>query len=66
MEANRIRIGTRRTGSRPGALAGLRYGIRLRRLERARRAHALRVNGARAPYVSGSEHAHMLRPPKAF
>jgi hypothetical protein len=40
--------------------------IRRRRRERARRAHALRESGARAPYVPGSEHTHMLPPARGF
>jgi hypothetical protein len=41
-------------------------GVRRRRQERARRAHALRVNGAGASFVPGSEHTHVLRGPKGF
>jgi len=51
---------------RPSRLALLREGIRRRRRERARRAHALRESGIHAPYVPGSEHTHMLRRGKGF
>jgi hypothetical protein len=51
------------TATRPRRrrLAELRLRIRQRRLDRAARAYSLRVSGARAPFVSGSEHTHMLR-----
>jgi hypothetical protein len=45
---------------RPNRMTLLREGIRRRRRERARRAHALRESGVQAPYVPGSEHTHML------
>jgi hypothetical protein len=63
MEAHAGTIGI---GSRQGVrrrrrrLAHLRQALRQRRRERALRAHALRVSGAHAPYVTGSEHTHML------
>ena len=47
-------------------LALFRDGIRRRRQERARRAHALRDSGSRTPYVPGSEHIYMLRRGKGF
>jgi PleD family two-component response regulator len=47
-------------------IARMRERIRQRRRERARRAHELRTSGPRAPFVSGSEHTHMLLGPKGF
>jgi hypothetical protein len=64
--AGTISIGTRPTKQRPSRLALLRERIRDRRQRRARRAHALRDNGARAPFVPGSEHTHLLPPTKGF
>jgi hypothetical protein len=46
--------------------AELRAAIRRRREDRARRAHALRVNGARAPFVPGTEHTHLMSRGKGF
>jgi hypothetical protein len=43
-----------------------REGVRRRRRERARRAHALRQGGRTAQQVPGSEHTHVLRPGKGF
>jgi hypothetical protein len=43
-----------------------RESIRLRREQRARRAHALRTNGAQASFVAGSEHTHLLPRGKGF
>jgi hypothetical protein len=54
------------TKPRPGRWAMFREGVRLRRQERARRAQALRTNGARAPYVPGSEHTHILPRGRGF
>jgi hypothetical protein len=51
---------------RPSRLAAFREGIRQRREERARRAHALRANGAGSSYVPGSEHTHVMRRPRGF
>jgi hypothetical protein len=59
--AGSITIGTTATRPRRRRFAELRLRIRQRRLERAARAHSLRVSGARAPFVPGSEHTHMLR-----
>jgi hypothetical protein len=42
-------------------LAGLRDRIRRHRLERAQRAHMVRMNGVRAPWIPGSEHTHLLQ-----
>jgi hypothetical protein len=61
-----IRTGYRVKSQRPSRLAAIRAGIRRRREERARRAHALRANGARASYVPGSEHSHILLRPRGF
>jgi hypothetical protein len=47
-------------------LAAIREGLRRRREEQARRAHALRTNGAGASYIPGSEHSHILPRPKGF
>jgi hypothetical protein len=47
-------------------LSQLRETIRRRRRERARRAHSIRMSGLRAPFVPGSEHTHLLPPPKAY
>jgi hypothetical protein len=58
----RSRHGVRRRRRR---LVHLRQALRQGRRERARRAHALRVSGAHAPYVPGSEHTHML-PQRGF
>ena len=65
--AGTIGIGTRRSGrSWTRRLAALREGIRRRRLDRAGRAHCLRVNGARLYSIRGSEHSHLMLPPKAY
>jgi hypothetical protein len=61
-----IRTGYRVKPRRPSRIAAIREGIRQRRAERARRAHALRVDGARASYIPGSEHTHILPRPKGF
>ena len=61
MEAIGIPTGRTKERARPRGLTRLREGIRSRRLERARRAHALRASRPRAPYVPGSEHTHLLR-----
>jgi hypothetical protein len=59
--AGTINIGTRTTTTpRPGWVAQLRERIRRRRLERAERAYSLRMNGAGARSISGSEHTHLL------
>jgi hypothetical protein len=69
MEAH---AGTVRIGNGPGVrprrrrLSQLRETIRRRRRERARRAHSIRMNGVRAPSIPGSEHTHLLPPPKAY
>lgn len=69
MEAHAGTIGVR-TGHtakpQPSRWAQFREGIRRRRRERARRAHALRATGPRAPYVPGSEHTHMLPRGRGF
>jgi hypothetical protein len=59
--AGTIVVGRGPTRSRRRRIAGLRERLRQRRIDRAARAHSLRVNGARAPFVPGSEHTHMLR-----
>ena len=69
MEAHAGTIGTRSGSAEergPGRLALFRENLRRRRQERARRAHALRQSGVRAPYVPGSEHTHMLPRAKGF
>jgi hypothetical protein len=69
MEAHAGTIGTRtRPRERRGAgwLTSFRAHVRQRRRQRARRAHALRAGGARAPYVPGSEHTHMLPRSRGF
>jgi hypothetical protein len=38
----------------------------LRELSAARRERAIQTHGARAPYVPGSEHTHLILPPKAY
>ena len=60
-----IGTGHRVQPRRPSRLAAIREGIRHRREERARRAYALRLDGAGASHVPGSEHTHILRR-KAF
>ena len=42
-------------------LVAIRRGLRQRRLDRAARAHSLRISGLRSPSVPGSEHTHLLR-----
>ena len=42
-------------------LIQFRERIRHHRIERARRAHILRTNGAGAPSIPGSEHTHLLQ-----
>jgi hypothetical protein len=59
----RRRHGVRRRRRR---LVHLQQALRQRRRERARRAHALRVSSAHAPYVPGSEHTHMLPRQRGF
>jgi hypothetical protein len=69
MEAHAGTIGIRTGRTRKpqvSLLSLLRESIRRHRQERARRAHALRVNGARAPFVPGSEHTHLLPRGKSF
>jgi hypothetical protein len=69
MEAHGGTIGIRTGHVRKPQVSRLslfRESIRRRRQERARRAHALRVDGARAPFVPGSEHTHMLPRGKSF
>jgi hypothetical protein len=69
MEAHAGTIGIR-TGRarkpRVNRVALFRESIRHRREERARRAHALRLNGPQAPFVPGSEHTHLLPRGKGF
>jgi hypothetical protein len=62
--AGTITIGTTRPRRR--RLAELRETIRRRRLDRAARAHSIRVNGAKTYSIQGSEHSHVLRPPRSF
>jgi hypothetical protein len=50
---------------RPGFVV-LRAAFRRRREDRALRAHALRVNGAGAPLVPGTEHTHLIPRGKGF
>jgi hypothetical protein len=63
MEAHAGTIGIR-TGRvakpRRSRWAMFRAGARQRRLERARRAHALRESGPHVPHVPGSEHVNLL------
>jgi hypothetical protein len=69
MEAHAGTIGIRTGNTRKPQVSRLslvREGIRQRRHERARRAHALRMNGARASFIPGSEHTHMLPGGKGF
>jgi hypothetical protein len=47
-------------------LASFRDGIRRRRQERVRQAHSLRASGARAPFIPGTEHTHLLPRGKGF
>jgi hypothetical protein len=47
-------------------LGPFRDGIRRRRLERARRTHALQADGPRVPYVPGSEHVNFLPRRRGF
>ena len=42
-------------------LALLRQGVRRRRLDRAARAHSLRMSGISSSSIPGSEHTHLLR-----
>lgn len=69
MEARAGTIGIR-TGyakrQRRVHLSALVDGLRRRREERARRAHAMRMNGQGAAFVAGSEHTHLLRRPRGF
>jgi hypothetical protein len=44
----------------------LREVLGRRRHERALRAHQLRASGIRVPSVPGSEHTHLMLPPKAY
>jgi len=44
-----------------GRLTMLRERLRTRRLERARRSHALRGTGGGRRTIPGSEHSHLLR-----
>ena len=69
MEAHAGTIGIRTRRRRwhsASRLTSLRANVRDRRLQRARRAHALRASGASAPYVPGSEHTHMLPRARGF
>ena len=62
-----IGIRTRpRERRRAGWLTRFRAHVRERRRQRARRAHALRAGKARAPYVPGSEHTHLLPRSRGF
>jgi hypothetical protein len=69
MEAHAGTIGIR-TGharkQRRDWLTAFVDGARRRRQERARRAHALRLNGASSSFVPGSEHTHVLQRPRGF
>jgi hypothetical protein len=51
-----------------GAAARSRRGLRqlLRELSAARREHAVRTRHARIRSIPGSEHSHMMLPPKAY
>jgi len=65
--AGTIGIRTGQGAERPRRrLAQIRDAVRQRRRERARRAHTLRASGARASYVPGSEHSHLLQRPRGF
>jgi hypothetical protein len=64
MEAHTGTIGIGTAGrTRPWRqrLAQLRAALRRRRIDRAARAHSLRVNGAGGRSIPGSEHTHLLR-----
>jgi hypothetical protein len=62
--AGTIRIGTRVT-PRPRRLQALRARVRARRADRIARAQGVQANGA-AHAVPGSEHTHLILPPKAY
>ncbi|HSD23825.1 MAG TPA: hypothetical protein VLB79_05790 [Solirubrobacterales bacterium] len=67
MHAGTIGITTRpRKWRRIGWLTAFRERARERRRQRARRAHALRASGPRAPYVPGSEHTHVFPRSRGF
>ena len=65
--AGSITIGTGRTARpRRRVLSQFRGALRRRRIERAERAYALRMNGERTGSVQGSEHTHLLNRPRGF
>jgi hypothetical protein len=65
--AGPITIGTGKVRKgRRRRLGQLRATVRRWRTERAARAHSVRMSGVRAPSVPGSEHTHLLIPPKAY
>jgi hypothetical protein len=69
MEAHAGTIGIRtRRRRRPRTewLTQLMLRVREQRMERARRAHAMRETSAGLTSVQGSEHSHLLRRPRGF
>jgi hypothetical protein len=64
--AGTITIGTGRRIKARHRLLRLREGIRRLRAERAERAYSLRINGAGAPSVPGSEHTHLINRPRGY
>jgi hypothetical protein len=69
MEAHAGTIGIkveRRPKPKRRSFAQLRAALKRRRQQRARRAHALRANAPRAPFIPGSEHTHLLSRGRGF
>ena len=69
MEAHAGTIGIRaRRRHRPRTewLTQLMLRVREQRVERARRAHAMRESSIELGSVQGSEHSHLLRRPRGF
>ena len=65
--AGSITIGTgRAVRPRRRALSQLRDAIRRRKVGRAERAYATRMNGEQIEWVPGSEHTHLLNRPRGF
>jgi hypothetical protein len=64
--AGSISIGTRvATRPRPRRLQALRARLRARRADRIVRTHGVQANGGPRT-VPGSEHTHLILPPKAY
>ena len=61
MEAHAGTIGIGRQTKPLRRLALLRQSVRRRRLDRAARAHSLRMSGISSSSIPGSEHTHLLR-----